>query len=247
MIDIPGTYQAIFFSDNSDITPSADTIPIFLDSFRDRGFLPNTFQEIQITPAGPGQQIRLRLSPPDQEWDIQIALNRITFKKSAIKPKGSNMGRVEDFVKDVVDFCQRIQRRFPRNANRLSLVTNGLLGEMPEERLQQIYTRLFQPVTFYTENPPIEWELASMARITMTVNGSDEKLNVNTRIKRLQGRMAQPSGFMPFDRIELLFDINTFQATRVPRFDIEAVSDFFLKAAELRATLLKQMEDYLNA
>jgi len=247
MIDIPGTYQATFFSDNSDITPSADTIPIFLDSFRDKGFLPNTFQEIEITPTGPRPQVRLRLSPPDEEWGIEIALNRITFNKSAIKPKGSNMGRVEDFVKEVVDFCGRIQRRFPRKANRLSLVTGGLLREMPEERLQQIYTRLFQPVTFYTENPPVEWELASVARVTLTINSKDEKLNVNTRIKRLQGRLAQPSGFMPFDRIELLFDINTFQGTREPRFDVEAVSDFFLKAAELRATLLKQMEDYLNA
>lgn len=126
-------------------------------------------------------------------------------------------------------------------------MTGGLLREMPEERLQQIYTMLFQPVTFYTENPPIEWELASVARVTLTINSKDEKLNVITRIKRLQGRMAQPSGFMPFDRIQLLFDINTFQATMEPRFDIEAVSDFFLKAADLRATLLKQMENHLNA
>jgi hypothetical protein len=247
MIDIPGTYQATFFSNNSDITPSADTIPIFLDLFRDKAFLPNTFQEIEITPAGPHPQTCLRLSPPDEEWGIEIGLNRIIFKKNAIKPKGSNMGRVEDFVKEVVDFCRRIQQRFPRKANRLSLLTDGLLREMQEERLQQIYTTFFQPVTFYTENPPVEWEFASVARVTMTINGSDEKLNVNTRIKRIRGRLAEPSGFMPFDRISLLFDINTFQLTREPRFGIEAVSDFFLKAAELRATLLKQMEEYLNA
>jgi hypothetical protein len=247
MIDIPGTYQAIFFSDNSDITPSADTIPIFLNLFRDKGFLPNTFQEVEITPAGSRQQVRLRLSSPNGEWGIEIAHSRIAFKKSPIKPDGSNMGKVEDFVTEAVDFCRRIQQGFPRKANRLSLVTRGLLREMPEERLQQIYARLFQPVKFYTENPPIEWELASVARVTLAINNKDEAVNVNTRIKRLQGRMAQPSGFMPFDRIELLFDINTFQVRKEPRFDIEAVSDFFLKTANLRANLLKQMEDYLNA
>ncbi len=245
MIDIPGTYQGVFFSNNSDITPSADTIPVFLNLFRDKGFLPNTFQEIEITPTGPRPQTRLRLSPPDETWEIEIAARRINIKKNAVKPKGSNMGTVEDFIKEVVDFCGRIQTGFPRKANRLSLITDGLLREMSKERLEQIYARLFRPVTFYVQNPPIEWELTSVAKVTKTITDSEEKFNVNTRIKRIRGRLTETSGIMPFDRIQLLFDINTLPA-REPRFDIEAVSDFFLKAAELRATLLKQLEEYLN-
>lgn len=245
MIDIPGTYQAVFFSNNSDITPSADTIPVFLTSFRDKGFLPNTFQEIEITPTGPRPQTRLRLAPPDEEWDIEIAARRINIKKNAIKPKGLNMGTVEDFIKEVVDFFRRIQTGFPRKANRLSLITVGLLREMSKERLEQIYARLFRPVTFYVQNPPIEWELTSVAKVTKTITDSQEKFNVNTRIKRIRGRLTETSGIIPFDRIQLLFDINTLPA-REPRFDIEAVSDFFSKAGELRATLLKQLEEFLN-
>ncbi len=247
MIDIPVSYQAVFFSNNSDIPPSADTIPVFLELFRDKGFLPNTFQEIEITPVAPRPQIRLRLSPPNGEWDILIGLMRITFKKNSIPPKGSNMGRVEDFINEVIEFWERIQQHFPRKANRLSLVTEGLLQEMPEERLQQIYQKLFKPVTFYKENPPIEWELTSVARVVMTITGSNEKLNVNTRIKRVRGRLAGASGFVPFDRIQLLFDINTFQPPMEPRFGIEATSAFFLRAAELRAMLIKQLEENLNA
>jgi len=41
MIETPRKYQASFFSTIEDIKPSVDTIPVFLEMFRDKALLPS--------------------------------------------------------------------------------------------------------------------------------------------------------------------------------------------------------------
>lgn len=241
MIDIIGAYQASLFGTFDDIVPSADTIPVFLEMFRDKGFLPNIFQEI-----GYETRSRLRLNSTDGEWNVSFGAGRIMIEKFPITPKGGNMGTVDGFAKDVVDFFNRVLVKFPKKGSRLSLVTSGLLKEMPEAKLKSIYESLVIPNKFYEKFHPVEWNIRSVANISEQISGINEKINAITMINRLQGQMANPDGFLAFDRIEVGFDINTFQGNLESRFDSASISDFYIKAVDLRGSLFNELKEHLD-
>ncbi|HUT87226.1 MAG TPA: hypothetical protein VMX15_03985 [Candidatus Heimdallarchaeota archaeon] len=242
MIEIPRKYEAIFFGRIEDIKPSPDTIGVLLEMFRDKGLLPTTLHEIRP----PGPIVRLMMLSPDNEWAIHFLSERIIFQKNMTKPKGANMGTLEEFGKEVAEFSKRILQRFPIKGTRLALVTGGMMTEMTEESLQKVYEKLFHPVRFYVDNPPTEWRSRSVARFSLTVNGREERLNVLTDVNRVWGEFGLPDGVSPFDRIEVGFDINTFHGNVETRFDAESVADFYPKALKLRTDLLSQVEVLVN-
>ena len=179
------------------------------------GIQASTFHEIRAGLRSP--RARLRLSSPDNEWAIDFDTDRITLQKNMTKPKGRNMGTLEEFGNEVVEFCKRILRQFPKKGTRLSLVTEGFMREMPEEKLRTIYDRLFRPVQFYAENAPVEWWSRSAARAKMDINGREELLNVITNVNRVQGELPAPDGMMAFDRIQVGFDMVVTSAARLRR------------------------------
>jgi hypothetical protein len=244
MIEIPVKYEASFFADIQDIRPSADTIPVLLDMFRDRGLLPIIFHEIGGGLLGPNP--RLSLVSPDNEWSIAFPGERIIFVKNMSKPKGVNMGTVDEFGKVVVEFSKRILERFPVKGTRLALVTEGMMTEMSDKSLQKVYEKVFRPVPFYVDNHPTEWGSRAAARIDVQINGREESLNVLTKVNRMQGEFRLQDGTTPFDLIKVSFDINTFQGNTETRFDAKSVAEFCPKALDLRANVLSQVEVLVN-
>ena len=242
MIEIPSKYEASFFGRIEDIKPSPDTIAVLLEILRDKGLLPTTLHEIGLR----GPIARLRMASPDNEWAIGFVSERIIFQKNMTKPKGANMGTLEEFGKEVAEFSKKILQRFPIKGTRLALVTGGMMAEMTEESLQKVYEGLFHPVRFYVDNRPTEWSSRSVAQRSLTVNGREERLNVLTDINRVRGEFSLADGVSSFDRIEVGFDINTLQRNVETRFDAESVADFYPKALKLRTDLLLQVEDLVN-
>ena len=245
MIAVPFKYEAHFFGDMADIKPSADTIPPLLDAFRVPGFLPNTFNELELRQPDAQALTRLRLSSPDAEWIIDFDTPRITIQKNSVKPLGANLGKPEDFARDAVDFLRRILHLFPRKGTRLSLVTDGLLSEMADEVLRRAYSRVLVPFGFYQNNPPIAWNSRSLARVSVDINGISEQLNVITQVNRTQGTFMKQGGLF-FDRLQILFDINTHQNKREPRFDISAAEEYFGNALKIREQILRDLKEQLN-
>ncbi|MGA2463721.1 MAG: hypothetical protein ABSH06_05135 [Thermodesulfobacteriota bacterium] len=244
MIAIPNSYVAQFFADMADFRPSADTIPPLMEAFRHRNLLPGTFHE--MGPFMQAPQVRLRLSSSNNEWMIDFDTLRISIQKNSVKPKGTNMGTPEEFVRDATDFLGRILGLFPKKGNRLSLTTNGLMAEMPGERLQEIYTRVFVPLQFYEEHRPVGWNSRSLARVFQDVAGSQENLNIITIVSRIQGDLKEEGGSVSFDRIQVQFDINTHQSNREPRFDMAHVNAFYPIALRTRGLILSQLTEHLN-
>jgi len=245
MIAAPRKYQACFFADFADVRPSVETIPPLLSLFQDRGLLPNTYQEIGFLPSA-APQARLRLSSPDNEWVIEFETPRINIEKNAIKPFGANLGPPEEFTRNAIGFLDRILGRFPKKANRLSLVTDGLMGEMPETKLQDLYPRLLVPLDFYEQNPPLNWNSRSVARIFIDLDGNREQLNVITQVNRVHGQFVEEGNVTPYDRIQVVIDINTYQGNTDPRFQIAAVRAFYPEALKIRERLLSALKERLN-
>ena len=269
MIEIPMQYQAVFFGDMSDITPSPAAIRAMLDLFQDIGLLPSLIME------WPSNQARLQLKTIDNELDIRLHSDRIAIDLNSTKPKGENLGTLEGFAKRAADLLGKILSKFPKKAHRLSLVSTGLGRQISDENMKSIYVKLFNPLDFYVEHDPVEWSVRSVARVPGTFAGLAEQLNVITRISRITVQTAQlmaqapdvgqlmaeapetgqlmakpedanPTVATSSNRLKFVFDINTFQGNVEQRFDKDAVAEFCQKALCLRTTLLSQVEGRIS-
>lgn len=245
MIDIRLKYQASIFADVDDITPSPDIISSLIDVFRDKNLVPNTFQEIGF--ASPIPKVRLRLSAINNEWNVAFGTRRIDIDKNPTDSKGSNVGELSDFCSDAIGFFERILNRFNKRANRLTLNTNGLFGEMTEDQLSAVYRKLFIPPKFYNENPPFEWDWRSASLIPINILELKDSLNVIITIKRVRGEIGGQSGVSLFDRLQFTPDINTTDRNTDYRFELTHIKDFLPQALEIHNNLTKQIEEYINA
>jgi len=244
MIDIGTKYQASVFGNFADIEPTPDIISKVMILFHDKSLIPGTVQETSQRDAG--QPLRLRISSPNDEWNISFLTQRINIEKKSIDPKGQNLGPIKDFIKESCDFFERILSEFKKKGNRVALITGGLLREMTHDRLNHIYCRLFKPISFYDENIPFEWNSRSAAKLILNAGELAEKVNVITIINRIQGHMAQSQSLSKFDRIEVAFDINTTQENPETRFDMTFINAFFSEAYKIRVKILQKLEELFN-
>lgn len=244
MFDILGRYQASLFLKASEIVPSPDVISPLLNMFRDKGFLPTTFQE--IGPQSPAPQVRLRLNSPNNEWGINFASRRIDIEKNPVVAAGKNIGEVRVFADEVIDFLGRILGHFNKKGHRLSIITSGMLREMSHDRLDSIRKKVFRPLPFYEQTLPFEWNSRSAARSAINIENHDEKINVITSINRVRGQFMEPQRVMPFDRIEVAFDINTLAEEDADRFSVESLKEFFEGTLNVRATIIEEIKEMID-
>jgi hypothetical protein len=244
MIDFGLKYQASIFLVANDITPTPDTIKTFIDLFSDKGLVPNTFRE--ISPGSPAPRGRLRLSSPNNEWNIKIASTRIDIEKNPISLKENNLGNVNDFCLEVTDFLGRIISKFPKKVNRVALITNLLLKEMAEPNLSEVYLKLFKPPEFYANHPPFEWNWRSASRIPSIFGEFNENLNVITQVNRVSVEMGLNEEITFFDRIQFFFDLNTSQENAEYRFDINFITTFYQEISAFHDDLVTKITEFIN-
>jgi hypothetical protein len=244
MIDIAVKYQTGIFGNFADIMPTPERMSRMISVFSDKGLLPGTFRE--ISPSGGVSQLRLQMSSPNNEWNILIAAQRIDILKNAIDAKGENLGAIDEFTKEAGELVDRALKELDRKANRIALVTSGLLKDMPPDKLNTIFGRLFRPIGFYQENTPFEWNSRSVAKTKMNFGGFREDVNIITDINRVRANLQQQDSVLVLDRIEAAFDINTIQDNQENRFDNQSISEFFMEAADLRSQILSDLEVIIN-
>jgi hypothetical protein len=242
MIDIHGQFQLSYFADFSDVEASAETISALAKEFAARRLVPTTFQEI-----GPfGSRLRIRLVTADNEWAIDVESGRIEVEKNATTPRGENLGPLEEFCRDGSEIVRGLLKIANRKGNRLALVTKGLLAEMSPSVLQETYLRLFNPPQFFRESPPRSWFWRSVGRAPVNIRAMDETINVILTASRTPRQLAFDPSRPTVDRVEVEFDINTFQGNKDTRFDSESLAEFLPIAIEHRGRVLQQVEEHLN-
>lgn len=245
MIDIKLKYQATIFVNAEDIGPSPDIITPLMEIFRDKAFIPSTFQ--QIGPPTPVPSLRLRLSTSDNEWVISFATHRIDVDRNFTNPKGNNLGELSDFCLDAIVLFERILKKYTKRAHRLALNSNSLLQEMAPSQLSTVHSKLFMSPQFYRDNPPFEWNWRSVAQYPIEISDLKDTLYVITVINRARGEIGDKSGVAKFDRIQLSFDINTTDLNNDYRFELSHIRDYFPKASELHNKLSTDIQEYINA
>lgn len=244
MFDILEKYRAIFFAKAVEIVPSPDVISTLLNMFSDKGLLPTTFQE--IGPQSRVPLVRLRLNSPNNEWGINFASDHIDIEKNLTLAAARNMGDVADFTKDAKAFFSRILEQFKKKGHRLAIITTGMLQEMTDKQLSNIFTKLFRPLPFYKRAMPFEWNARCVSKSTKLIGEASESINVITSINRIQGQLSEPDRVTQFDRIQVAFDINTAAENDDNRFTAESFKDFFDSALQVRSEILDQIQGIVN-
>jgi len=244
MIDIKNLFQASIFVNAEDITPSPDVMTDLIGLFKDKGFIPTTFQAVNL--AVGSAQLRVRLMTPNNEWNVSFAANRIDVTKLAIDYKGSNLGELDVFCTEASNLFERIINKYHKRANRLSFNSNFLLEEMTSNRLSEIYYKLFKPFDFYKENIPFEWNWRTASRISHTIDNLTDVLNIITLINRMRGEIILRDMPTVIDRLQLSFDINTTDLNVDYRFELSHMKYFFENAPKIHETLCRQIEDCIK-
>lgn len=244
MIDIRLNHQGNVFQNASDIVPTPDIISFLLNAFEDKALVPNTFQ--QLSPNQP-VRTRLQLTSTNGEWQINFTTRRIDISKNPTDRRGTNLGDIQGFCEDIIDFQRRIQSRFRRRANRLALVSSVLLEEMSPQTLSDVYARLLHPTGFYQEHQPFEWNWRSAAHLEFELDENiQETLNVITIIRRLRGRLDAENLVQPYERIQMSWEINTIAENSEYRFELDHIVRFYQEIPGVFTTLMQQTLEFID-
>ena len=239
-------YSFYFFSPGSKLEVSSEILEKMLSSFKDTDLLPTTRAEFIFEPQL-GQQPQMRtqqqihLISKKNDWSIEFDIDRINFSKNNTNGEYSKSASI--FMEEVVDFSKRLESISTLHGHRLSYVTKGILPSMPSAKLDEICIKLFNLPRFYVDNPPVEWSTKNVARSSFSIGNRDEIINVITDINRIQGLLQGKDGIKPFDRIEISFDINTFQNDTSKRFSVNEIEPFLKNSILLSDQLLDDISE----
>ncbi|MDR1089536.1 MAG: hypothetical protein LBL79_00535 [Prevotella sp.] len=239
MIDIKVRYQAVAFVPSIEASPN--NMSQLMGLFADKGLVPTTYQEVAIAPLPSQPQLRFSLQSPNNEWNIRFGINRIDVLKNAINGKGDNIGSIEQFCSDASDIFTKIYSKHPQKANRLGLSSNVLLEEMTDEKLNDVYNKLFNPIKLYSDNKPLEWNSRVNSRIQKEVNSVNEQINFISEINRASGLLNIDQKLVPIDRIAINLDINTIPNNIENRFGEAEVVDFYKSVFAWHNELLNEI------
>ncbi len=238
MIDRTGKYEVGFFAQGTHVEPNPDIIIRLLETFKDRGFLPITVDEVLI---GSSSKMRrqLQLTDNNSVWNLAFEPHRILLTKSEVK--GLDIGTPDNFIGEAVDIIGRILHVIPLKGSRLSYITKGLLKEMTDVELKKVNSNLLKLPAFYIDDPPHQWVIKNVNRKEFHLHKKLEQVNIITEISRIQGLFNNDPP-IPFDRIAVGFDINTYQKNKDPRFGIEDIVNFLRIAVDVSKQITTEEE-----
>jgi hypothetical protein len=245
MIDYKLKYQAVIFLNASDIQANSKNIGVLMNEFLDKELIPNTFQEFSsLLPLIP--QNRFQLTSQNNEWIIRIGSMRIDFERNPTDLKGGNLGELVDFCNEAKVAFERILNKYPRKANRVALVTRFLLEELPDARLQTIYSKLFNSPKLYTDNKPFEWNWRSVSKLQKNIDHLTEDFNFITQINRMTAEFRNEKAVNTIDRIELNFDINSLPLNVENRYGTAEINQFFDNVCVWNTELIDELIEFIR-
>jgi hypothetical protein len=233
MIDINLKFQVVLFGSFEDISPKPETLKYLIDAFAEKELIPTTIQE--LGPNGIFNRISLKSS--DNVWNLQFMSNRIDIEKTNKNIGETKMESIDDFITEANDIIKRLDEKFHKKYNRLSLVTRNLLKEMNPDEIFSIFSKISKTIEFYDLNKPVDWRNRIVSRIPLKIS-EEETINVISDINRLKGSLKINSKIQEIDRVELKFDINTFQGNTEYRFSLEDIGIFLEEVTKIEKQLI---------
>ena len=238
MKEICTKYQAVLFGSWEEIKPQATNLSYFLDKFSDKNLVPVSFENlIPNIPNGVVNTFQLKSS--DNIWTITFNGDRIDIHKINNNVKKVKIGAPSTFTKEVVNICDIILEKFPRKLNRISLITQYRANKIPLKDAEEIFIKLTNPIDFYSNNKPVNWNTRAISRVSKSINKKSELLNIISQINRVEKNLSVQEKSEQVEAIELNFDINTFQGNQEYRLEKADIVAFYKVALTYEKMLKK--------
>lgn len=236
-------YQFGFYASNTNLEPEPDIIARLLEAFKDKGFIPTTIQEFQISPT-PRMRLQLQFATSNGEWNLAFEPYRVLLKKENVSR--TDIGSPENFADEAEEIFQRLLGLKPFNGTRLTYIMKGLLPEMPADKLVEVNGRVLNLLPFYVQHSPYQWTTRNVSEWEVMLGEKAEHLNVITDINRVQMKLLRDIESVSFDRIQIGFDINTYQSNTALRFCADDVRLFLNVAIQKSQDIMTEIESKLN-
>jgi len=242
MIDINLRFQLAMFGSYEDIAPKPDILKYLIDAFADKELIPTTVQELDlVNPLSPIN--RLSLKSADEVWSIDFGANRIDIQKNNKDVGVVNMGEFKQFLDEAKQIVKIIDKRFPKKHHRLAIVSRYLLKQMSKKVISEIFYKNVNTIDLFKQNEPIEWNNRVVTRVQQKILESEEIINIISELNRIKGNLKINSKNEVIDRVELRFDINTYQGITDYRFELKDLAAFIDEANKIETKLKK---DYIK-
>jgi hypothetical protein len=239
-------YQISLFGNYDEISPTPETIRIFLDMFSDNGFIPNIQNEISFTLSNtesvknnPSTKQRLRLSSSNNSWNIGFGQERIDFILTNIDIGVFDMPDFADFIADCKDFIGKINNKYPKRHRRIGVVQNILLSETPED----IQKKFNKNIPAFDNKPLFDWTNRISTREVIL---SDE-INIVSEIRKVKTPLFINSQQTIFDGFLVNVDINTIDENRYYRIGQDNVENYINVIVEKHNEIKRQTFSLINA
>lgn len=224
------------FGSYEDIAPKPDTLKYLIDAFADKELIPTTVQELDVVnPVNPIN--RLSLKSTDEVWSVEFGANRIDIIKNNKDVGVVNMGELKQFLEDAKHIAGIIEKKFPKKHNRLALVTRYLMKQMTQVEISDIFYKNVNTIDIFKKNEPTEWNNRVVSRIQQKISENEDTINVIAELNRIKGNLKINSKNEAVDRVELRFDINTYQGSTDYRFEINDLINFIDEANKIENQL----------
>lgn len=164
----------------------------------------------------------------------------IDISQNLTDAKGNNIGDIKQFSTEASDIFVRIMDKYQQKAHRLAILGSLVLKEMSSQALDDLYPKIFNPVSTHKENKPVEWNFRAVSRIEKEINGNSEMLNYITEISRVPVQTIFDQ-FISSDRIVVNLDINTVPDNTNSRFEKLDIVDFYRNAHGWYNDLLSEL------
>ncbi len=246
MYDITLRYLASVFVDAGSISVSAKHVADLLDRLGDDTLLPTTV--LEQTPAGVSNRIGFRSG--DGQWHLIVASSRIDFARTPGAAGVQDPGGFDEFCQAAASKLVVPLEYFGRRGHRLAAVQEGLLPELPSEKIDAVRERLLNVPEALSGESAFEWDWRCAFHLPRSFGGHEEKTNTIVTAKRLSGNIdrviAGVPSRVPFDRIRLDLDINTWPQETTARFGQEDVFTFFKEVGPWHAELSTMVGDLMG-
>lgn len=235
-------YQAVIFYTGDDLAPTPDSLTYFINEFKDKELIPTTFQELTQF----GLKNRFSMKSLDDFWNIEFAGDRMNIIKTNIDIGNTKLGSLKAFINEVINIVDIVFDKFPHKANRISIVTKYIFSSIQPECFTKMFSSIFTPTKLYEKNPPVSWKQRLVTRFNWDFIENKELINVITEINRVNGNLMIKAKNEPVDRIELSFDINTFQGNSEYRFTKDDIKSFYNSIAKLETSTKAEYKQILT-
>jgi hypothetical protein len=230
-------YQVSLFGNYAEIAPNSENIRYFLDQFSEKGFIPNTQNEINIS-----ENVnipRLRLSKSDNSCHINLQSERIEFILANIDINVFDMPDFDVFIADCKDYIKKISQKYPNKHRRIGIMRNLFCPDQNEK----FQNKFINNIPFFDNNLLQEWMYNVSTRENIA-NG--EVLNITNTIRKIKLQITKNSRLTILDGILLNFDANTIDENKNYRFDEKNINNSIDNIADILNKVSLETFNYIK-